>query len=735
MKPQPKAKPKLAPDPRPASTVITASPEADRLSDPFEKEGGFGETMTGIASSVGKSLSGASGSITGGAKSALESSGSAMAKLLTGVLAPLRKPKNLAIAGGLLAVVGVGYWVASNWDSLSPQSQPEKDSGVPMIVESDVPLTEPAPEVSETPAVSVVDELLDEARSARGSGYIYSPPGTNAVELYVAAMSSAPDDPIVAAELEDVIDQTLGMIEKALLEQRTNDAAEALQMVRLADPDNSRLVFLDAQIKQMQLRDALDQARAAIRAGRFEDAGNLIGTAESINTGDATEINALKQELSAARSEQQVDEVLALANERLNENKLITPSNDNARYYYQLALSNDADNTAAQQGMTIIASKLVLQAREAIDNDQFPLADTLLQDAEALDPASSDLATSKSALDDAKSRQEAEQQAAAERQAEADRLAAERKAEADRLAESERRAEVARLAALERQAELEREFEVQRQADAQKRAELERQLKAQVEAEAQKRADLERRLAAQAENAAEKRAELERELETQRIAEANKRAELERELDARKAKDQKRTTAELAAAAVAAANAKSRAAQNQRNDAAQITTNKKETIADANRPLFEVSPVDERAQTIAMNQLAAERRSPPVERSVVPSAIPSAGAQDSGNTAAARTEPSEPARVAISQLRRTNYVAPKYPRSAQRRNTSGWVDLGFTVSRDGSVHSIEIIDSTPGMVFDDAATKAVSQWRFDPIVENGQPVEKRAAVRMSFSLE
>ena len=95
----------------------------------------------------------------------------------------------------------------------------------------------------------------------------------------------------------------------------------------------------------------------------------------------------------------------------------------------------------------------------------------------------------------------------------------------------------------------------------------------------------------------------------------------------------------------------------------------------------------------------------------------------------------EPALVAITQLKRTNYVSPKYPRAAQRRNTSGWVDLGFTVARDGTVHSIEIIESTPGTVFDEAATKAVSQWRFDPVIENGMPVEKRAGVRMMFSLQ
>jgi protein TonB len=135
-----------------------------------------------------------------------------------------------------------------------------------------------------------------------------------------------------------------------------------------------------------------------------------------------------------------------------------------------------------------------------------------------------------------------------------------------------------------------------------------------------------------------------------------------------------------------------------------------------------------------LNQLPVERRSPTIERTFTPTPTPVA-TQNSGSSVTQDVAPSEPPRVAISQLKRTNYVAPKYPRAAQRRNTSGWVDLGFTVARDGTVHSIEIIESTPASVFDEAATKAVSQWRFDPVIENGEPVERRAGVRMMFSLE
>jgi len=59
----------------------------------------------------------------------------------------------------------------------------------------------------------------------------------------------------------------------------------------------------------------------------------------------------------------------------------------------------------------------------------------------------------------------------------------------------------------------------------------------------------------------------------------------------------------------------------------------------------------------------------------------------------------------------------------------------FTVTVDGSVTDVEVVGSDPGDTFVDSATKAVAKWEFEPVVENGQTVEKRAGVRMMFALE
>ena len=130
-------------------------------------------------------------------------------------------------------------------------------------------------------------------------------------------------------------------------------------------------------------------------------------------------------------------------------------------------------------------------------------------------------------------------------------------------------------------------------------------------------------------------------------------------------------------------------------------------------------------QRVAEQHAAAEQDRPAAMN-------PAAG---SGDIAAAADAADTAVPVAISTLTQTRYVAPRYPRSAERRSLSGWVDMVFTVQVNGSVAAIEVRDSEPGEVFVNAAVKAVEQWEFEPIIENDRYVEKRAGLRMLFTLE
>jgi TonB family protein len=89
--------------------------------------------------------------------------------------------------------------------------------------------------------------------------------------------------------------------------------------------------------------------------------------------------------------------------------------------------------------------------------------------------------------------------------------------------------------------------------------------------------------------------------------------------------------------------------------------------------------------------------------------------------------------VSASALKRTRTVQPVYPPEALRKNIEGWVELAFTVMPNGSVEAIEVRNSSPENTFDEAAIRAVKQWRFEPVVRNGKAVPQRAMVRLRFA--
>ena len=81
-------------------------------------------------------------------------------------------------------------------------------------------------------------------------------------------------------------------------------------------------------------------------------------------------------------------------------------------------------------------------------------------------------------------------------------------------------------------------------------------------------------------------------------------------------------------------------------------------------------------------------------------------------------------------------IPPEYPARAQQRGIEGWVLLEFTITPSGTVQDPKVIDADPKGIFDDAALKALSRWKYNPKVENGVAVERRGIrVILRFDLE
>jgi protein TonB len=58
--------------------------------------------------------------------------------------------------------------------------------------------------------------------------------------------------------------------------------------------------------------------------------------------------------------------------------------------------------------------------------------------------------------------------------------------------------------------------------------------------------------------------------------------------------------------------------------------------------------------------------------------------------------------------------APSYPQMALRRGVEGWVEVEFAVTSAGTVENPVVVAAQPSGVFDSAAVRAVSSWRYEP---------------------
>lgn len=80
---------------------------------------------------------------------------------------------------------------------------------------------------------------------------------------------------------------------------------------------------------------------------------------------------------------------------------------------------------------------------------------------------------------------------------------------------------------------------------------------------------------------------------------------------------------------------------------------------------------------------------------------------------------------------------PRYPNRALKAGTEGWVQVRFEISKEGVPTNVEVLDSEPKKVFDDAAVKSVKKWRFSPArnQRTGLPVgSKNISTKVQFRL-
>lgn len=81
-------------------------------------------------------------------------------------------------------------------------------------------------------------------------------------------------------------------------------------------------------------------------------------------------------------------------------------------------------------------------------------------------------------------------------------------------------------------------------------------------------------------------------------------------------------------------------------------------------------------------------------------------------------------------------VNPQYPREAAMKGIQGYVQLIVDIQQDGSVSNVRISDSSPRRVFDRAAVRAASKYKYRPQIKDGKPVVvKGYGIQIDFKID
>jgi TonB family protein len=154
---------------------------------------------------------------------------------------------------------------------------------------------------------------------------------------------------------------------------------------------------------------------------------------------------------------------------------------------------------------------------------------------------------------------------------------------------------------------------------------------------------------------------------------------------------------------------------------AGLACGRKVTVLERHGPWLKVGVTNESPRYI-ISTLVSQRAD-----AFVPFGADSGIADLGAPSCPATTEPQHPG------PRKIYDPSPEYSEEARQKKISGTVVLSVTVGTDGLPHDIQV-EKKLGYGLDEKALEAMRQWMFQPELKDGQPIEKRIHVTMTFRL-
>jgi TonB family protein len=89
----------------------------------------------------------------------------------------------------------------------------------------------------------------------------------------------------------------------------------------------------------------------------------------------------------------------------------------------------------------------------------------------------------------------------------------------------------------------------------------------------------------------------------------------------------------------------------------------------------------------------------------------------------------------VQATRLTFKSDPVYPEDARQRGIEGTVLLNAVIGTDGRLAAVTPLNALVDPALTRSAVDAVSQWRYEPTLLNGEPVQVVTNITVDFKLE
>ena len=84
-------------------------------------------------------------------------------------------------------------------------------------------------------------------------------------------------------------------------------------------------------------------------------------------------------------------------------------------------------------------------------------------------------------------------------------------------------------------------------------------------------------------------------------------------------------------------------------------------------------------------------------------------------------------------LKIVSKVQPVYPKSAKEKRIQGTVELGAVIGKDGAMENLKVLSGPSEL--QQPSLDAVRQWRYEPYLLNGDPIEVQTTIKVIYTLK